>query len=207
MDKEAKKRIFIAINLGERTKKALVDLEKEIQDSLPLEAEGMIKWVSGKNLHLTLVFLGEVAQGKISEIIQAVKGALSGEKNFFLKCRKISYGPPRKMPPRLIWLELEKSNELWRLVEKIKTKLAEREIRGKDGGEHSFLAHITLARLRSWQWRKINPEERPEVGREVNLSFPVKSVEIMESHLKRSGAEYSLVSSIPLEETLEEKEK
>jgi 2'-5' RNA ligase len=44
----------------------------------------------------------------------------------------------------------------------------------------------------------MEPEERPEIDEEVNFSFEVKSIEIMESHLKRGGAEYTVLESLPL---------
>ncbi len=58
--------------------------------------------------------------------------------------------------------------------------------------------HVTLARIKEWQWRKINPDERPSVEEDIDLSFEVKSIEVMESFLKRSGPEYRVLKSFKL---------
>lgn len=55
--------------------------------------------------------------------------------------------------------------------------------------------HITLARLKQWEFRKMESEERPEVSEDINLQFEVNSIEVMESELKRTGPEYSILQS------------
>ena len=55
--------------------------------------------------------------------------------------------------------------------------------------------HITLGRIRQWEFRKIEPEERPEVDEEINLSFSVETIELMESKLKKTGPEYLVLES------------
>ncbi len=64
--------------------------------------------------------------------------------------------------------------------------------------ELNFSPHITLGRIRTWEFRRIEPEERPEVNEEINLNFEVNSIEVMESTLKRGGAEYTILESCPL---------
>lgn len=58
--------------------------------------------------------------------------------------------------------------------------------------------HITLARFNEWEFRRMDPEERPEINEEINIEIPVNSIEIMESKLKRGGAEYTTISNIKL---------
>ena len=47
---------------------------------------------------------------------------------------------------------------------------------------------------------RLYKEERPIVEREFFLKFDVKSIEVMESRLKRGGAEYTILESAPLKE-------
>lgn len=204
------KRIFIAINLPEWIKSELENLKKEIDGMFPEELsrgpEGgeqvpyrvkMIRWVKKENLHLTLLFIGHVKDEEIPQIGQLVKKIARNQKPFFLKFAKVYYGPPKKIPPRLIWIGLEKKPELLTLAEKLKTEMARARILRKVE-KRGFSPHITLARIRTWQWRKIEPEERPEIKREISLNFEVKSIEIMESKLKRTGAEYTTLESVKL---------
>ncbi|MDP2910533.1 MAG: hypothetical protein Q8N58_01975, partial [bacterium] len=61
-----------------------------------------------------------------------------------------------------------------------------------------FAFHITLARISQWAWQRIEPEERPEINEDINLNFPVNSIEIMESILKKGGPEYVILESYNL---------
>lgn len=193
------KRVFIAINLPENLKQELEILKEEIEGLFPDFPEGnkgIFNWTKQDNLHITLIFIGSISEQKIPEISRIVKESVSGEKPFSIKIKKISYGPPKSIPPRLIWLENEKNKELTEIVEKLKKAISEKNIRGIE--EKSFSPHITMARIKEWQWRKIEPEERPEIEREINLKFEVKSIEIMESRLKRTGAEYIILETCNL---------
>ena len=58
--------------------------------------------------------------------------------------------------------------------------------------------HVTLARIKEWQWRRIDPEERPVAEEDISLEFQVSSIEVMESVLKRSGSEYTILRSYKL---------
>ena len=203
-----KHRIFIAINLPEKIKKELENLGKEIAGLFPEELSeqtyrslgeggGMIRWLKKDNIHLTLLFIGYVREEQIPQICQIVKKIAQNQKLFSLRFEKLCYGPPKKMPPRLIWLGLEKKPELLEIAERLKKEMAEAGILRKIE-QREFSPHITLGRIKTWQWRRITPEERPEIEREIDLNFEVNSIEIMESVLRKTGAEYIILESIPL---------
>ena len=61
-----------------------------------------------------------------------------------------------------------------------------------------FVPHITLARINEWQWKSIEPEERPEVTEDIDLAFTVESIEVMESILRRGGPKYEILESCHL---------
>jgi len=63
--------------------------------------------------------------------------------------------------------------------------------------EFNLFPHINLGRIKTWQFRQIEPEERPEINENINLSFEVNSIEIMESRLKRTGPDYTILESCP----------
>ena len=58
--------------------------------------------------------------------------------------------------------------------------------------------HITLARLKQWQFRKTDLEDVPEIAEDIDIDFDVGSIEVMESALKRSGSEYTILKSFKL---------
>lgn len=185
-----RRRVFIAINLPEKVKKRLVEFQKK-WPQLP------VRWVKERNLHLTLAFLGYLRDEEIVKICQIIKEISSGHSPFSINLTKTSYGPKDKGVPRLIWIEGKKSQEL-DLLKKDLEKLL-RESIGFSSESRDFLPHITLGRIRKWDWKRIEPEERPNVSEYISLNFEVQSIEVMESHLKRDGAEYLILGSVPLQ--------
>ena len=71
-------------------------------------------------------------------------------------------------------------------------------VSGEKIAELNLNPHITLGRIKLWEFRQIEPEERPDVSREIDLVFEVNSIEVMESQLKRIGPDYTILKSCPL---------
>ena len=196
-----KHRIFIAINLPEDIKKRFVDYQSKWPE-LP------IRWTKKENLHITLVFLGYLNDDELLEICKITKEVASRNQSFSINLNKICYGPPKKMPPRMVWVESaapEKSEEFGKLQIDLEKSLmipeeAHPTLSQKERGR-AFSPHITLGRIKTWEFRQIEPEERPEVNEEINLSFELNSIEVMESELKRGGSEYTILESILLTES------
>jgi 2'-5' RNA ligase len=186
------KRIFIAINLPEKIKEELISFQEKFSE-LPA------RWVKKENLHITLAFLGYLKDEEIPKIIEITKNVASKHNSFSIKIVKVAYGPPKISPPRMVWAIGEKNENLWKLQENLKNSLIEMRIPQLEEEEgRGFIPHITLARIRKWEFKQMEPEERPEIDEDLNFSFEVKSVEVMESHLKRGGAEYTVLESLPL---------
>jgi 2'-5' RNA ligase len=185
-NRRMRRRVFVAINLPERVKKELVGFQKE-WSQLP------VRWVKDRNLHLTLAFLGYLTDEELVEVCQAVKGVALKHSPFLINLIKIDYGAKKKEIPRLVWAEGKKSQELALLKEDLDKSLLESI--GLSPERRDFLAHITLGRVRAWDWKKIEPEERPDISKGVSLEFEVRSIEVMESQLKKGGAEYLVLES------------
>lgn len=184
-----KHRIFIAINLPEDIKKELVKHQANWPE-LP------IRWTKPENLHITLIFLGHLIDEQILEVCKITEEITSKYQPFLINLKKICYGPPKKMPPRMVWVEGERSKELANLKNDLEKSLIEKINFSQE--RRALTPHITLGRIRTWEWRRINAEERPKVDTEIDLSFEVNSIEVMESELKRGGAEYAILESCPL---------
>jgi 2'-5' RNA ligase len=183
-------RIFIAISFPESVKDKLLGFEKEYK--IPA------KWVSRDNLHITLNFLGNLDDDQLLETIETVKQVSLSHGPLIINLKKICYGPPRKIPPRMIWVEMDKSEELSKLqidLENNLFNLPSYKYKLKEEN-NSFHPHITLARIKSFGFGAL--EERPEINEELNLSFEAKSIEVMESELKRGGPEYTILESAEL---------
>lgn len=193
-------RVFIAINLPEEIKEKLISYQEKIEEIFPPhpaeQGGGFVRWTKKENLHITLIFLGYVGDSEILEVCEASKEVVSKHQPFSLTLNKICYGPPKAVPARMIWVEGEKSKELTALKNDLERSLIERVNFSSE--TRAFSPHLTLARIKVWQWRLMEPEEIPEIEEEIFLNFPVYSIEIMESNLKRGGAEYTILETLPL---------
>lgn len=184
-----KRRIFIAINLPEKIKEELLNLQKK-WPNLPC------RWLKKGNLHLTLAFLAYLTEEELVKVFEITEKVALRNQSFTISLNKLCYGPDRKIPPRLVWVQGEKSEELARLKKELDELLSESIHFTPENRD--FLPHITLGRIRKWDWKLIEPEERPEVDIDVSFEIPVNSIEVMESHLKRTGAEYEILKSFLL---------
>jgi len=182
-------RVFIAINLPQDIKKTLSGYQKKWQD-LPA------KWVSEDNLHITLIFLGYLTDVELGEVCMAVKEVAKKHNSFKINLNKITYGPDNKIPPRIMWASGEKIKELSLLRNDLEEFLLEKINFAPE--KRGFMPHITLARISAFQWRAIEPEERPDVNETIDLTFDVESIEVMESVLKKAGPEYAIIESFSL---------
>jgi len=199
-------RIFTAINLPKETKKKLVSCQKKWQ-SLP------VRWTPPQNLHITLVFIGDVDKKQLKQIKGVSKKVGEACSSFAIKLYNITLGPPNR-PPRMFWVEgpcLDKSkqgkppahpkrsekNGLQELHDTLEDSLVRVKNTGVEEKEsRTYKPHITLGRINQDEWKEMG--RQPTINEEISMKVPVNSFEVMKSELKSSGAEYSVVKSISL---------
>lgn len=189
-------RIFIAINLPKEIKKELLEIQKRFS-GIPA------KWVKPENLHITLAFLGHIKTELLPEIFKETENVAKRHKSFSITLTKVRFEPEKKFPPRMIWVVGESSKELKALEKDLKNSLSKIPISQLEKETHGFSLHITLARIKKFEFRKLDLEEIPQVNEDLNLNFEVFSIDVMESHLKRSGPEYFCLKSFALTNNLD----
>ncbi|HNY35710.1 MAG TPA: RNA 2',3'-cyclic phosphodiesterase [Candidatus Pacearchaeota archaeon] len=187
------KRIFISIGLPEKVKNKLVEYQEELAHSFTNFNDFCpIKWSKKYNLHITLFFIGYIEIEELVPMFNTIEKIAENHGSFVVDLKSISYGP-KEDSPKMIWARGEKSIEL----ENLQADL-EKELFNVRKPENGFTPHITLGKVIQWQFNRIEPEERPDIFKDISLSFPVNSIEIMESNLGRGGADYAILKSIPL---------
>jgi 2'-5' RNA ligase len=188
-----KKRIFISIGIPESTRNKLVAFTEEISNSFNTFNDFCpIKWTWKDNLHVTLFFLGEIEVEEIPSIFDTVEEIAARNESFVMNLNSLSYGPNEKNP-KMVWVKGDKTDKLTNLQTDLEKNLL--NVREPDNG---FAPHITLGRITQWEFKRIEPEERPDIKKDISISFNVDSIDVMESELKRSGARYTVLKSFPL---------
>lgn len=184
------KRLFIAINTPQKIKEILASYQEQYS-FLPA------KWVEKENLHITLFFIGSVADSGLCKVLDLVNESVKKTEPFNIELEKITYFPKKKFPPKMIWAEAKNCKEIAKMQKNLEDIFLPTQNPNQSAAK-SFRPHITLARLKQWQLRQMEEEEIFQIDEDINMSFCVNSVELMESQLKRTGPKYFTLSSIPL---------
>ena len=176
-----KYRIFIASHFPNNLKKIFIDYQ---QKNL---VNSCFRLVPEESLHLTLIFIGSINDNDLLKINQVCQDTVSLFSPIEIKFNKITYGP-NPHSPRLIWVEGEISKELNQLRETLENKLIEQGINIKVENR-LFKPHITLARLRT------KPSSLLEIEEEIDKSFIINRISIVQSELSNQGPKYTDLST------------
>ncbi len=180
-------RTFIGVDLG----KAIRDQAVALQEKLA-HASGEVKWVEPENLHVTLLFLGEVVDREVLAICRAVSEVVAGQESFEMTVEGLGCFPnPRR--PRTLWAGVGAgTQELCALHDRLEPPLLALGCYRRE--DRKYTPHITLGRVRS---------ERPadtlaaELTRHAGWKggrTVVREVLVMSSELTPQGPVYTVLS-------------
>lgn len=132
-------RTFLALDLDAAIRDRLVEAVAEMP-----QAGAKLRWVARENLHVTVKFLGDVAEPGAAGVCEAVASAARAVRPFdFSVCGLRCVPPGGKV--RMVWAEVdEPAGRMAAMFERLESALAElgfaRERRG-------FHPHVTLGRV------------------------------------------------------------
>lgn len=188
-------RAFIAIELPEPIVAELGKVEAHLKPQMPPES---IRWVKADSIHLTLKFLGQVPSDQLGLIISSLRAAAALHAPFTLEVKEAGCFPNIHRP-RVVWVGLQEHDHrlhaLQRAVENAIAPLGyPTEIR-------DFTPHLTLGRLA----RDVRPVDQKKIGEVVQAAevgslgkWEIRQVALIKSDLKPGGAEYSVLTRVPL---------
>ena len=134
------KRTFLALELPAYLKTEFSRIIRELQSSFP---KG-VKWVSSKNLHITLQFIGDTQQKDIPDLSEYFEELFSVVPTLLFSHQKIQVIPGRN--PRLIWVEMTSENkDIIKASKKIKDKLHQMNY---NPDKKPLKFHATLGRIK-----------------------------------------------------------
>ena len=183
-------RLFVALVPPEAARRSIAEQIASERASLPSAS-----WVREQNLHLTLLFLGEVDEAQAARAAHAFAAAGAAPLSA-LVTMPVAGGFPAHGPIRVVWLALEPAQELARLAGTLR---AAAERAGLPFDAKPFHPHLTLARCRT-PWPSAL---RPGLARLVPPSSPAFRAErltLVSSVPGPSGPTYTQISEIALEE-------
>ncbi|MEP6733858.1 MAG: RNA 2',3'-cyclic phosphodiesterase, partial [bacterium] len=185
-------RLFLAIELPS----PLLDaLESAIA---PLRAEAPeIAWVPVAKRHLTLKFLGDVADDRVDRIV-ALTDRVGGEHRAFSMQLGGIGAFPNFRRARVVWIGVEQEARLELLHHDL-------EVAGEsDGFEiegRAFRPHVTLARVRvPLEVERVRTLARAARTVDFSATVDVREITLFESTLGASGASYRRLHAAQLAE-------
>jgi len=170
-------RLFIAIDMPENVKGILSDLCREIPG---------VRWVPQEQLHLTLLFLGDIGQEKLDLLCNALADVTIQQ--FTLTLGRTGCFPHPKAP-RILWVGIDPHPALAELALCVRQAV---ETCGIPIEEKPFSPHITVARIRQPGTCNatgfINRPVHP-----LPVSFPVREFTLYQSSLTPQGAIHTAI--------------
>jgi 2'-5' RNA ligase len=187
-----KHRIFIAADIPEKTKDVL---EMSIK---PFYGQSFVKIPKKKDWHITFVFCGYLARDEVLALEKIVGLVFSKFSPILFAPLRVIFAPQFK--PRMVWLKLLVLGDRDGFRE-LKDKIEQEMLKERKKGffknfkreKRTPRPHLTLARFRPEDFPRLR-QLLPSAGLDVShkaAPFLVKSLKVMESHLKRGGAEYN----------------
>lgn len=165
-------------------------LGKDLLNKIPFEDieklfEEKLKPVKKENVHLTWIFLGNVEDGKLNEIIEAIEVNKSMFEGLIFTSSSLIFWPPRKSP-RLIVVDGKLNREI--KLDKINNDLE--KICNPDARD-KFLPHITIARFKK--------DETVSKGfilpKVEDFRWEIKEISLVKSTLTSEGPNYERIKN------------
>ena len=178
-------RSFIAVEISDGVRDGLKALQQDLK-----EAGARVGWVAPENIHLTLVFLGDIFRSQVQPLANALDEVAAQLRAF--RCEVAGtgfFGSPRS--PRVIWVGVnEQGNAVAEL--QLRAVAAVRGL-GLKTEDRPFHPHLTLGRVRT---RDRVDELTSRLASAKSTTFgsvEVRRLLLMQSHLEHQGVRYSVL--------------
>ncbi|MFH1415483.1 MAG: RNA 2',3'-cyclic phosphodiesterase [Elusimicrobiota bacterium] len=180
-------RLFTAMPVPVHIRREIADFQEKAGKEFP---DGSMRWVQPDNIHLTLKFLGESPQNKIEKIISIVRNSVDGHCAFNIRIAGCGVFPSPGRP-RVLWLGcIDDTGTAADIKEYLDRKLKRF---GYEKEKRKYSPHLTVARVKKPGIPLTGGISRI-ISREIDLgTVEVRSIQLIESILKPSGAEYRII--------------
>jgi 2'-5' RNA ligase len=187
----ARLRTFIGVDLG----KSIRDRAVALQETLARTGTD-VKWVESENLHVTLLFLGEVDNREIPSVCRVVAEQTERHPAFTMSIQSVGCFPnPRR--PRILWIGVgQGTQELCGLHDSLEPPLLELGCYRRE--ERQYTPHITLGRVKSERSSALLATALAKQAGWQGGEVEVGEILVMSSELTSKGPVYTVLSRAKL---------
>jgi len=184
-------RSFLAFELPVDIKKIIMGISEDVRQ-LSLG----VRWVNVTNIHLTIVFMGNVQEEQIKPIQGIVKDVCQGYGPFSIGIKGLGLFGSRRNP-RVLWIGLDGAiDRMGYFRDDLQKKLKRFGIKEE---KRRFKPHLTLGRFRKGARTRTHLNDL--LSKYHDLTSPectIKELVLFKSDLKPGGAVYSKLNGWPL---------
>jgi 2'-5' RNA ligase len=181
-------RAFLAIEIAPEIRRHLVAVKEELAAT-----RADVRWVRDAGLHATVQFLGPVRPSVLEQMRGALTAALRDRPPFAVRVNGLGVFPTLRRP-RVVWVGLQ-ATELPDLAGRVAQAIAPF---GFQAESREFQAHITLGRVRGQRgWPDLEQALKTHWTEDFG-SCEIRELVAFRSDLRRDGAVYTTLWTIPL---------
>lgn len=184
-------RSFLAFELPVDIKRIIMAVSEDVRQ-LPLN----VRWLNVKNIHLTIVFMGDVQEEQIKPIQDIVKDVCQGYGPFSIAIKGIGIFGSRRNP-RVLWIGLDGAiDRMGYFRDDLQKGLRPFGIKEE---KRRFKPHLTLGRFRKGARTGTHLDDL--LSKYHDLTSPeciIEELVLFKSDLKPGGAVYSKLNGWPL---------
>lgn len=187
----ANRRLFIAIDFDSAVNERIISILPTLKRNAASFGTD-IRWTRPGTLHLTLKFLGETEEEKISEIVEVLTRLVTTKKSFSIAVKGAG-AFPAEHSARVIWIGINDADQnLIKIAEAAEAALVPL---GFARENRTFSPHLTVGRLRAPRGvgKILSSIKEISFGESI-----VRDLVLYESQLKPSGAEYHALKRFTL---------
>jgi 2'-5' RNA ligase len=179
-------RLFVALDLDAAARSAIAEIQSWLRGAA---AASPIRWVRPDQLHLTLVFLGEVADARVPALVTAIERPVA-QAPFDLVFSGLGAFPPRGAP-RALWVGASGGEAALRALHH---EIADRVARCDLPLEvRPFSPHLTIGR-----WKQSRPSDRGRLlgagADALHARVRIDHATLYHSRLSSEGPAYTAVA-------------
>jgi len=177
-------RAFVAIEISDEVREGLKALQQDLK-----RADAKVGWVAPENIHLTLVFLGDIFRSQKESFCVVLDSVASHVLPFRYEVSGTgTFGSARS--PRIIWVGLNAPPVLAELQRGVVAGVRELGLKTED---RPFHPHLTLGRIRATNRVDELTSLLASARNASHGSVEVHRLLLMQSHLEHQGVRYSVL--------------
>ena len=167
---------------------------QEVREALFHAAQNLptsrdFRLVSQEKIHLTLKFLGDVAEEDLDTREKALQPISEGHDPVEVSTSGFGAFPSEKKA-RILWTGIDQGSEHLRTVaDTVESLLAPA---GFERENRPYVPHLTLGRARARRTKPLTPETSPPTHR-----FTARGIDLVKSAPGKNGVTYSILATFP----------